>query len=71
MLTLNNKPIEELLNQEKQDEERLLAAVNRYNETLRKDDILAAMRDILGQEAKKFKEFSENRIETSVTILEQ
>ncbi|XP_018574898.1 E3 ubiquitin-protein ligase LRSAM1-like isoform X2 [Anoplophora glabripennis] len=71
LLTLNNKPVEELLNQEKQDEERLLAAVNRYNEALRKDDILAAMQDILGQEAKKFKEFHENRIETSVTLLEQ
>lgn len=48
-----------------------MAAIKRYNQTLRKDDILAAMQDILGQEAKKFKEFHENRIETSVTILEQ
>lgn len=71
LLTLNNKPVDQLLAQERQDEERLLAAVKRYNETLRKDDILAAMQEILGQEAKKFREFNKNRIEASVTILEQ
>ncbi|KAJ8934740.1 hypothetical protein NQ318_022812 [Aromia moschata] len=71
LLTLSNEPLGQLLEQERLEEERLLAAVNRYNETLRKDDILAAMEDILEQEAKKFREFDECRIETSRSILEQ
>lgn len=71
LLTLNAEPQTELLEQEKLEEERLLAAVNRYNETLRKDDILVAMQDILEQETAKFKQFDESRIETAQSILEQ
>ncbi|KAJ8919764.1 hypothetical protein NQ315_006293 [Exocentrus adspersus] len=72
LLSLSREPLAQLLEQEKQEEERLLAAVSRYNnETLRKDDILAAMQEILGQEAEKFKEFHESRLESSKTILEQ
>lgn len=71
LLTLNKEPLAQLLEQEKQEEERLMSAVNRYNETVRKDDVLAAMQDILEQETQKFKQFDQNRIETTQTILER
>lgn len=68
---LNNEPLGQLLEQEKLEEEKLLSAINRYNEDLRKDDILGAMQDILAQETAKFKEFHQNRLEISKSILEQ
>ncbi|XP_072379383.1 E3 ubiquitin-protein ligase LRSAM1-like isoform X1 [Diabrotica undecimpunctata] len=71
LLALNNEPLSQLLEQEKLEEEKLLSAINRYNEALRKDDILAAMQDILAQETVKFKEFHKSRLETSKSILEQ
>lgn len=63
--------MEQLLQQEKIEEERLLSAVNRYNETLRKDDILNAMRDILTQETKRFNQNNLHREENNKSILEQ
>lgn len=66
-----SQPLAQLIEQEKQEEERLIAAVNRYNETLHKDDILVAMEDILEQETQKFKQFDKTRIETTQTILEK
>lgn len=71
LLSLSQKPMEQLLHQEKLEEERLLSAVNRYNETLRKDDILNAMQDILTQETEKFQQLDRYRQETSKTILQQ
>ncbi|CAH1101966.1 unnamed protein product [Psylliodes chrysocephalus] len=71
LLVLNNEPLGQLLEQEKLEEEKLLSAINRYNEDLRKDDILGAMQDILAQETAKFKEFHQNRLEISKSILEQ
>ncbi|XP_023020535.2 E3 ubiquitin-protein ligase LRSAM1 [Leptinotarsa decemlineata] len=71
LLSLNNEPSGQILEQEKLEEERMLAAINRYNETLRKEDILEAMEDILAQETMKFKEFDQSRIESSRSILER
>lgn len=71
MLTLNREPLAQLLEQEKNEEQRLITAVHRYNENIRKDDILAAMQDILAQEAQKFRQFDQTRIETAQTILER
>lgn len=71
LLTLTSEPLAQLLEQEKQEEERLMAAVNRYNETVQKEEVLAAMQDILEQETKKFKQFDKSRIETTQTILEK
>ncbi|XP_050311720.1 E3 ubiquitin-protein ligase LRSAM1-like isoform X2 [Anthonomus grandis grandis] len=71
LLMLNKEPTSQLLEKEREEEERLLEAVNRYNETLRKDDILAAMQDILKQETEAFNKFDRDRIETSRSILEQ
>lgn len=71
LLALNQEPLAQLLEQEKQEEERLMIAVNRYNETVRNDDVLAAMQNILEQEAEKFKQFDQSRIETTQTILER
>lgn len=70
-MSLNKEPLAQLLEQEKQEEERLMAAVNRYNETIHKDDVLAAMQDILEQETQKFKQFDKDRLETTQTILER
>ncbi|KAJ8967571.1 hypothetical protein NQ317_001783 [Molorchus minor] len=70
LLALNREPLTQLLERERQEEERLVTAINRYNEALRKDDILSAMEDILEQEAEKFKEFVQSRVETSKTILQ-
>ncbi|XP_056639062.1 E3 ubiquitin-protein ligase LRSAM1-like isoform X1 [Diorhabda sublineata] len=71
LLALSNEPLGQLLEQEKLEEEKLLSAINRYNETLRKDDILAAMQDILAQETVMFQELHQNRLESSKSILEQ
>ncbi|CAH1183755.1 unnamed protein product [Phaedon cochleariae] len=71
LLAQSNEPPGQLLEQEKQEEERLLTAMNRYNGTLRKDDILKAMEDILTQETQKFKEFDQSRIQASRSFVEQ
>lgn len=71
LLALNKEPMAQLLEKEMEEEQKLLAAVNRYNETLCKDDILAAMQDILRQETEMFNQFDKDRIETSRSILEQ
>lgn len=68
---MNKEPLAQLLEQEKQEEDRLIAAVHRYNGTLRKDDILKAMEDILEQETQKFKQFDQSRTETAQTVLER
>lgn len=69
LLALNREPQAQLLEQEQQEEVRLIAAVNRYNETLRTDDVLAAMHDILAQETQKFKQFDQSRVEATQSIL--
>lgn len=48
-----------------------MAVVNRYNETIRKEDVLTAMQDILEQETQKFKQYDKNRVETTQTILDR
>ncbi|CAG9854751.1 unnamed protein product [Phyllotreta striolata] len=71
LLVISREPLGQLLEQERLEEEKLLSAINRYNETLRKEDILSAMQEILAQEALKFKEFDQNRMEVSKSIMEQ
>ncbi|CAG9763432.1 unnamed protein product [Ceutorhynchus assimilis] len=71
LLMLSKEPTQQLLDKEQEEEEKLLAAVNRYNETLHKSDILEAMQNILRQETEMFLKFDNDRIETSRSILEQ
>ncbi|XP_030753759.1 E3 ubiquitin-protein ligase LRSAM1-like isoform X2 [Sitophilus oryzae] len=71
LLALNQEPQIQLLERELEEEQKLIIAVNRHHESLYKDDILAAMQDILSQEAELFKKFDNSRIETSRSILEQ
>lgn len=71
LLALSNEPLLQLLEQEQQEEAKILAAANKYNESLRKNDILIAMKDLIEEETQQFKEFDRNRIETTRTILEQ
>ncbi|KAG5896388.1 hypothetical protein JTB14_009593 [Gonioctena quinquepunctata] len=71
LLSSINEPLGQLLEQEKLEEERMLAAINRYNDTLRKEDVLLAMENILAQETVKFREFDQSRIDSSRSILEQ
>ncbi|XP_015834275.2 E3 ubiquitin-protein ligase LRSAM1 isoform X2 [Tribolium castaneum] len=71
LLELNSEPLAQLLQQEKEEEERILAAANKYNSDLRKTDILSDMQVLLEQELTKFQQFHENRMEVSRGILEQ
>lgn len=60
----------QLLEQEKEDEERLLAAANKYTD-LRKTYILASMQELLQQEIENFEQYHQNREEVSKSVLEQ
>ncbi|XP_060519510.1 E3 ubiquitin-protein ligase LRSAM1-like isoform X2 [Cylas formicarius] len=71
LLGLSGEPQRHLLEREKEEEERLLAAVTKYNAALRKDDILSAMGDLVRREAETFEKFDRDRVEASTTILEQ
>ncbi|RZB40062.1 E3 ubiquitin-protein ligase LRSAM1-like [Asbolus verrucosus] len=71
LLELSSEPLAQLLEQEKEEEERLLAAANKYNQDLRTNDILTDMQYLLQQEMKRFQEFHESRMEASKNILEQ
>ncbi|KAF5273286.1 hypothetical protein FQR65_LT04708 [Abscondita terminalis] len=71
LLALNREPLTQLIQQEKMEEERILAAANQYNQKLRKEDVLLAMQELLDQESKKFATYNENRSETTRSILEQ
>ncbi|KAK4877286.1 hypothetical protein RN001_009792 [Aquatica leii] len=71
LLALNREPLTQLLEQEKIEEERLIAAANQYNQKLCKEDVLLAMQELLDQETKKFAKYNESRTETTKSILEQ
>jgi hypothetical protein len=70
LLALNSEPLAQLLEQEREEEERLLAAADKYNKALRKDDILENMEDLLEQELIRFQQFHDSRVEASKNILE-
>ncbi|CAH1994126.1 unnamed protein product [Acanthoscelides obtectus] len=71
LLSLDNTPLEQLIEQEEKETEKLLAMLNEYDESLRKDDILKAMQNILEQETAMLKQVDEDRMVTSKSILEQ
>lgn len=71
LLVLSKQPLTQFIEQEREEEARLLAAANKYNEQLRKDDVLAAMQELLEQEAKRFIQLDEIRYETARNILEE
>ncbi|XP_076263957.1 E3 ubiquitin-protein ligase LRSAM1-like isoform X4 [Rhynchophorus ferrugineus] len=71
LLAYNKEPLAQLLEKEMDEEQKLLVAVNKYNETLHKDDILSAMQNILTQESERFKKLDKYRVETSQYILEK
>ncbi|KAF7265964.1 hypothetical protein GWI33_020702 [Rhynchophorus ferrugineus] len=71
LLAYNKEPLAQLLEKEMDEEQKLLVAVNKYNETLHKDDILSAMQNILTQESERFKKLDKYRVETSQCILEK
>lgn len=72
LLDINNAPLTQLLEQEKQEENRLLTmATSKYNETLSKHSVLEDMQKLLEQETKRFQQFDEDRTQTARSILEQ
>lgn len=60
-----------LLEREKDEEAMLIEAANKYNEDIRKNDILEAMQKIIEEETAQFKEFDKYRLETTNSILEK
>lgn len=71
LLIINNEPLLQLLEQEKEEEAKLIEAANKYNEAFKKSDILEAMKNIIAEEAEQFKEFDKCRLEATNSILEQ
>lgn len=72
LLAVNKEPLTQLLEQERLEEERLLAATaNQYNEKLHKQDVLTAMQELLEQETLKFTKYNQSRFETAKSILQQ
>ncbi|KAF2896781.1 hypothetical protein ILUMI_09399 [Ignelater luminosus] len=71
LLSLNKEPLVQLIEQERLEEERLLAAACKYNETFRKNDALKAMQELLEQETERFNNYDQSRSETARSILEQ
>nr|CAI5838670.1 unnamed protein product [Callosobruchus analis] len=71
LLTLDSKPLAQLIEQEQKEAEKLLTMIIESDESLRKEDILKAMQDILEQETARFKQVDEDRMITSKSILEQ
>ncbi|XP_019766532.2 E3 ubiquitin-protein ligase LRSAM1 isoform X4 [Dendroctonus ponderosae] len=71
LLSISKEPAAQLLEQEREEEEKLLAALNREHDTISKSHVLAAMQDILKQETDMFSKLDKNRIEMSRSILEQ
>uniref|UniRef100_A0AAR5Q0B5 RING-type domain-containing protein n=1 Tax=Dendroctonus ponderosae TaxID=77166 RepID=A0AAR5Q0B5_DENPD len=71
LLSISKEPAAQLLEQEREEEEKLLAALNREHDTISKSHVLAAMQDILKQETEMFSKLDKNRIEMSRSILEQ
>ncbi|KAK5642385.1 hypothetical protein RI129_008552 [Pyrocoelia pectoralis] len=71
LLAFHKDPLTQLLEQEKIEEDRLLAATaNQYNQQLHKQDVLTAMQSLLEQETQKFTKYNESRFETTKSILE-
>lgn len=72
LLNINNEPIAQLLEQEKKEEEAMIAvAMTKYNETLAKNTILMDMEELLNQETEKFRLQHTNRSEVIQSMLEQ
>lgn len=65
------EPLTQLLEQERLEEEKLLAAAAKYSDNLRRNDVLEAMRTLLHEETSRFKLYDENREETARSILAQ
>lgn len=71
LLAENNKePLTQLLEMEREEEERIINAANESSNQLRKDDILNAMQEMIEQESKSFGELLQIRSETTQHILE-
>lgn len=72
LLNINNEPIAQLLEQEKLEEDAMIAvAMNKYNETLAKTNILMDMEELLNQETERFRLQHTDRTEILQTMLEQ
>ncbi|KAL1517852.1 hypothetical protein ABEB36_001560 [Hypothenemus hampei] len=71
LLNLSKEPVSQLLEKEKEEETKLISALKRYNDKLKKDDILVAMENILKQEAEVFNKFHRDKTDSSRNIIEQ
>lgn len=72
LLNISNEPIAKLLEQEKIEEDAMIAiAMNKYNETLVKTNILMDMEELLNQETERFRLQHTDRTEILQTMLEQ
>lgn len=69
---MTNEPITRLLEQEKREEEEMIAiAMDKYNEALSKNSVLMDMQELLNQETEKFRQRHTNRSEFVQNMLEQ
>lgn len=65
------EPLSQLIEQEKLEEERLLAEAVKHSCELRRNDVLEAMQTLLHEETNRFKLYDQNREETARSILAQ
>lgn len=69
---MNSASINQLLEMEKSEEERLLnVTAQTYDKSLSKNNILMNMQALLEQETEQYKKFCDERTETVRSILEQ
>lgn len=69
---MNNEPISQLLEQEKKEEDDMIAiAMSKYNETLAKNAILMDMEELLNQETEKFRSQYTDRTVVVQSMLEK
>lgn len=71
LLAINREPLTAIMEYEKQEEEKLLAAANANNENLKRTEIVEAMRILLEEEGIQFENIYQQRVEMSKSILQR
>ncbi|XP_045461834.1 E3 ubiquitin-protein ligase LRSAM1-like isoform X1 [Harmonia axyridis] len=71
LLAINREPLTAIMEYEKQEEEKLLAAANAHNEDLKRTEIVEAMRILLEEEGIQFENIYQQRVEMSKSILQR
>lgn len=72
LLRENKEPLTQLLEMERLEEERIINAARECSdESIRKEDILNAMQEMIEQETKSFNQLSQLRTEAAQQVLEK